>query len=105
MTKHPSLPTLKKYGLTLMEWQSLYQHLKGKCPICERPFDDKVRPCVDHLHVKRYKKLRPEQKRKYVRGILCVYCNRRLVAKGMTTRRAYNVYEYLRKFDEKLEKL
>lgn len=98
--KIPSKATLRKYGLKLEEWMNMFNSQRGKCPICERSFDEKVRPCVDHFHVKNFKKMKPEQKQAYVRGLACFYCNRRLLAKGMTTSRAYNIFIYLKRFDE-----
>ena len=31
--------------------------------------------CVDHVHVDGYDKMTPEEKKKYVRGLLCSRCN------------------------------
>jgi len=89
--------------MNLKDWENLYESQGGKCVICDRNFDEKIRPCIDHLHVKGYKKLSFEKRKKWVRGLLCLYCNRRLVPKGMTANRAYNIYKYLKEFDEKSE--
>jgi hypothetical protein len=95
----PSAQTLKKYGITAEVWYTYLDLQDGKCPICEREFTSKMRPCIDHLHVTGFKKMVREKKAKYIRGLLCLWCNHRLVAKGMTTERAYNIYEYLSDFD------
>lgn len=98
----PTKATLKKYGLTIQLWQKMLNIQQGRCYICDREFSEKVKPCVDHLHVRNYKKFSPEKKRIYVRGLLCRFCNRQLVPKGMTTERAKNVYLYLQRFDSML---
>jgi hypothetical protein len=59
----------KTYGLTLLEWKELS---KNGCWICGRK---EGRLNVDHRHVKNYKKMTPEQKRKEVRSCLCFMCN------------------------------
>lgn len=35
---------------------------------------------VDHFHVNGYKEMPPLERRKYVRGLLCIGCNSRIVA-------------------------
>lgn len=101
----PSKTTLKKYGLSAEDWLQIYNSQSGKCPICCREFDEKVRPCIDHLHVPRYKKLKPIDRKKYVRGLLCIYDNRRILPKGMTLQRAENIVLYLRGFEKRLTSL
>ena len=59
----------KTYGLTLDEW---YEMSKNGCWMCGKK---EGRLNVDHVHVPGYKKLEPEQKRKYVRGCLCFMDN------------------------------
>lgn len=101
MIKPPSPATLKKYGLTAELWLDIIRHQKYACPICERKFDDKVRPCVDHVHVKNYKKLPDEERRTWIRGIVCIWCNKVALPRGITTHKAYNTYQYLWKFEIK----
>jgi hypothetical protein len=62
------------YGLTLEAYTALLESQGGKCAICNDP-DPTHRLCVDHIHVKGFKKMVPEDKVKYVRGILCFMCN------------------------------
>lgn len=59
----------KTYGLTYSEWEEL---VKNGCWVCKRK---DVRLNVDHRHIKGYKKLTPEEKRKEVRGCLCFVHN------------------------------
>lgn len=95
----PSQATLKRYGLTILEWSQLYERQEHRCPICQRIFDEKVRPCIDHQHVPHWKKMKPEQRKKFVRGLLCLWCNQRMLPKGMTRQRAMNLVAYLEKFE------
>jgi hypothetical protein len=95
----PRKETLKKYGLSLQDWTELYALQDGKCFICERPME---RPCVDHFHIRNWKKMKPEKRRLYVRGLLCVYCNRRLLGRGMSLQRAKRIVLYLERFEKKL---
>lgn len=97
--KLPSPATLKKYGLSSDEWISFYGD--GICPICERPLN---KPVVDHLHVRNWKKLKPEKRKLYVRGVPCSYCNRRRLARGMSLEIARNIVTYLEAFEKRKPK-
>lgn len=58
---------VKKYGLTKEGYTRLWEAQKGRCKICEDPFDDLVRPHVDHSH-----------NTGEIRGLLCGNCNKGL---------------------------
>ena len=71
---------VKKYGITLPEYEALLAIQGGVCWICERPpkndAEDGRRVLhVDHRHVKNDKKQNPRDTRKRVRGLLCWRCN------------------------------
>ncbi len=109
----PRLATLGKYGLNLSDWRRLCESCKCVCVICGKPFED--RPLViDHEHVKGFKarknrtrkgktfKVRvmpPEERRKYVRGVIHNYCNR-FVRRWLTLARAEAIVAYLREFEK-----
>lgn len=97
----PRPETLKKYGLSLDDWNEFYALQNGVCPICKRPLD---RPVVDHLHIRNWKKMKPEKRKKYVRGVPCNYCNRRRLARGMTLEIARNIVAYLEAFENRKPK-
>lgn len=66
-----------RYGITLKQWDMMYDRQDGKCPICERAllkynnkWGRRASP-VDHCH-----------KTKRVRGITCSQCNRYKIAKN-----------------------
>jgi len=60
---------LKRYGLTSKSYLEMYKKQKGKCKLCG--FETQVgyrRLHVDHNH-----------KTREVRGLLCAYCNRKII--------------------------
>jgi Recombination endonuclease VII len=59
----------KTYGITLIDFNVM---AADGCNICGTK---EGRLCVDHIHVAGFKKMPPEEKFKYVRGILCFLCN------------------------------
>jgi hypothetical protein len=96
----PSLQTLKRYGITFKEWQALLARQGGVCAICQR-FNEKGWMCIDHEHVKGWKRMAPDDRKKYVRGILCYFCNFRYVGKCLTAEKAERVAEYLRDYEDR----
>lgn len=74
--KHRRLYTT--YGVTLEEWNLQFYQQNQTCFICQEPMTKtgKVKIlCQDHIHQKGYKKMSPEEKKKYSRGLLCFLCN------------------------------
>jgi len=59
----------RTYGITIDDWNYMAE---DGCWICKRK-DGRL--CVDHIHVRKFKQMEPEDKQKYVRGILCFMCN------------------------------
>lgn len=55
---------LKKYGITLEDYERLWKEQDGKCPICGVALDSVWQVDIDHDH-----------KTNKVRGILCNPCN------------------------------
>lgn len=60
---------LRRYGLTPALRDRQIERQQGRCAICRREFDEKLRPVIDHCHATNA-----------LRGILCGPCN---VALGM----------------------
>lgn len=102
MVKQPSNPTLKKYGLSVAEWRVLLEKQNGVCFICQK-IPKTERLCIDHFHIRGFKKMKPEQKKIYVRGLLCNYCNLRIASKAINLEKAIRLVEYLQAFDTKLK--
>lgn len=91
--KPPSAKTLAKYGLSADDWVHLLKLQGGFCAVCQEP---RKSLCVDHIHVKGWKKLPPEKRRLWVRGLLCFWCNTSYVGRGITVGRSMRVTDYLR---------
>jgi hypothetical protein len=90
----PSPATLKKYGLSLTDWQAIADTQGGVCAICRR-LPTSGRLVIDHEHVPKWKKMPPEQRKTYVRGLICWFDNYYLVRKGVTPERARRAAEHL----------
>lgn len=56
---------------------------------------------IDHEHVFGWKRMPPEERRLYVRGLLCFFCNHYYLARGLTVDKAENVVRYLKRYAEK----
>jgi hypothetical protein len=93
----PKPATLKKYGLSLGQWQALLDAQGGACFVCRR-VPPSGRLCVDHEHVRGWKKMPPERRRAFVRGLLCWTCNHYYLARGISVERARNVVAYLERY-------
>jgi hypothetical protein len=92
--KTPSEATLKKYGLIEAEWQVMADAQGHACFICEKT-PTTGRLVIDHEHVKGWKKMPPEQRKLYVRGLLCWVCNHYYVGRGISIAKAEKVVKYL----------
>lgn len=92
--KLPSKVTLRKYGLTPADYQEIYERQQGKCPICLRDLDS-GRSNIDHYHIKGWRKMEPEQRKLYVRGILSWQCNKFLLIRGIKADDLRRAAEYL----------
>ena len=100
----PTIPTpgtLNKYGLSRDAFISLLASQGGVCAVCKAI--PKGHWCIDHEHVKGWKKLPSEKRVKYVRGILCWRCNYYYACRGITVERALNLADYLRRYEFRKE--
>lgn len=70
------------YGITKEQYDEID---KGSCPICLRAWSDSVRPVIDHDH-----------STGDVRGILCFYCNHRVVGRHRDGDLIQRVANYLK---------
>lgn len=96
------------YGLTLSEWSTMLLCQNEVCQICKTMPKSGIL-CVDHIHIKGFKTMTPEQKRPYIRALLCFMCNTSLKSFEKTTdgqrnrRHLEGVYEYFQKYHLKGE--
>lgn len=76
---------LRTYGITLEQYDELLARQDGLCPVCMRPSTEfPVRLAVDHDH-----------KTGEVRGLLCNYCNHRLVGRHRDPELLRRIADYL----------
>jgi hypothetical protein len=94
----PGPATLKKYGLTALEWLAMMERQGWGCPVCLRKGAG-MRWNTDHDHVPRWRYMPPEERRQYVRGVLCVYCNYRRVNSHMSAAEAARIAAYLAAYE------
>lgn len=93
----PTAKTLRRYGLTAAEWRAILRAQGGVCAVC-RKVPASGRMNTDHEHVKGWRKLPPSERRRYVRGILCPWCNGKLLGWRVTLAKAEALVLYLRNY-------
>lgn len=86
----------RNYGLTLHDIALMWDKQQGLCPICEAKLETK-RWVIEHRHIKGFKGLPAALKAKYFRGLVCNWCNHRVLSmcERAGWRRVYNVVSYL----------
>jgi hypothetical protein len=89
-SRHEKAPEKKRaaqlqglYNITLGEYEAMLRFQGGVCATCRRP-PTRQRLCVDHDH-----------RTKQVRGLLCGWCNLRLIAKSHDAAVFRRAAEYL----------
>lgn len=77
---------LRRYGITSEQYEELLEKQEGKCAICDRHESEfKTRLAVDHNHVTGE-----------IRGLLCNYCNHRVVGRHRDPDLVLKLYTYLK---------
>lgn len=64
----------RQYGLTPEDVVQMYAEQGGTCACCPSELADH-KWVIDHKHAPGYKRMPPEERRKFVRGLVCIYCN------------------------------
>lgn len=85
------------YGLTKDEWLAIFEKQGYVCAICKQP---NKKWTTDHEHVKGWKQMPPSERKKYVRGILCLWCNFRILHRGVTIPKLENALVYLKAYEK-----
>lgn len=96
ITRIPITKTLNRYGLTEYEWLFLFNSQGWKCGCCRK---DRQTWNIDHEHVPKWSRLEPEERKKYVRGILCWRCNKTVVGSRLSAADGRAIYQYLRAYE------
>jgi len=96
----PGKATLRKYGLSLEEWRQIADSQGEVCFICGK-LPPSNRLCIDHFHAPKFKKMPADEKKKWVRGLLCNYCNLRVASKAINLPKAKRLVIYLQAFEDK----
>lgn len=94
----PARSTLRRYGLDRDEWLVLMASQGWRCPVCLKT-GASVKWNTDHDHVPLWSKRPPEERKRYVRGVLCVYCNFRRVNSRMPADEARRIADYLSAYE------
>lgn len=103
MIKIPAQKTLDKYGLSEEEWLAILHRQGDVCVICGiQPSTGRF--YTDHEHIKGWKNMPPEERKKYVRGILCYIDNLKILTRGVSIQRLRSAADYLERYEtRKLE--
>lgn len=94
----PTTATLRKYGLSLSEWSDMVARQGGVCFICLR-LPESGRLCIDHYHAKGFKRMEANERKQHVRGLLCNWCNYRILRRGVTVEKLRRAVQYLEEHD------
>jgi len=93
----PKEKTLSKYGITKKEWLQMARKQRKVCAICKK-FPSTGKLHIDHEHIKNFKKLPPQEKKQYIRGLLCWTCNYFIMSKNVSIDKLKNAIKYLYKY-------
>lgn len=82
---HRKAALKKNYGITPEQWDEMFENQKGCCAICDRHQDMfKKRLAVDHNH-----------ETGEIRGLLCAYCNHRVVGRHRDGAKLRKIADYV----------
>ena len=90
----PGRGRLRRYGLSAEDWAAMCRRQGGVCAVCRRlPASGRLN--IDHEHVRGWKKMPPGERRLYVRGLLCPWCNGKVASWRITLDKARALVRYL----------
>jgi hypothetical protein len=104
----PTVQTLKRYGLHFEDWLDIVEQnvfdIDGEerwfCPVCGKT-PPSGRTVVDHFHVKGWKKMEPHDRKKCVRGVVCVTCNHFVLTRYGTPEKFRRAASYLERHERR----
>lgn len=95
----PRAGTLAKYGVDVDWFCRRVEYQCGRCAVCGNA-PSTGRLVIDHEHVGGWKKMPPEKRRLYVRGLVDWYCNHAYLGRGITVVKARGVVSYLEAYEQ-----
>lgn len=96
----PTPATLRKYGLSVEDWQDILRSQGGACGACGKVPRTK-RFNIDHEHVRGFKAMKPQDRKRFVRGLLCWACNSFRLARGATVENLRGAADYLERYQKR----
>lgn len=100
--KIPAKLTLDRYGWGLADWLDMAAAQGWTCGVCGVvPKSGQL--YIDHEHVRGWKKLAPEVRATYVRGLACYVCNRFVLNYRINARLLEKAVAYLDRYAERRE--
>ena len=96
----PRSRTCEEYGLTLETWQHIAARQGWACGVCHKKPKNK-RLVVDHVHISGWRRMPPEVRRRYVRGLCCMSCNHFVLTRYADALKHRQAAEYLEDFERR----
>lgn len=96
----PSPETLRRYGLSMEEWEGMITEAQFACACCGKA-PSSGRLFIDHEHVRGWKNMEAEDRKQYVRGLACYVCNRFVLNYRVSSTLLRHAAEYLERYAER----
>ena len=98
----PKTATLAQYGMDERDFRDLAVPQGWACGVCGN-LPDSGRLFIDHEHVVGWKKMPPQERRKYIRGLACYRCNRFILNARITFKLLRLAADYLERYERAKE--
>jgi hypothetical protein len=100
LIKRPLDKTLAQYGLLPVDFEFMLKEQGWACGCCGKtPASGRL--FVDHEHVRGWKRMPPEERRKYVRGLACYTCNRFVLNHRINIKLLAGAIAYLTQYEQR----
>lgn len=95
----PTLRTLARYGLSMKDYERIMRRQKWACAVCGNVPPSGILH-IDHEHIRGWKRMSPDQRKKFVRGVCCWFCNSVILRRGATPTKLRNAAKYLERYEK-----
>lgn len=99
--REPVESTLARYGLSREEWRALLKHDAQGNPVCACCGNILTRSVIDHEHVRGWKTMPDEERKLYVRGIVCPSCNHFVLTRYADAKKHRQAAAFLDRYEKK----